>query len=192
MAFLIIWFSFMLIFFSVAKSKLVWYILPVYPVVSIICAVFMRDVRDFAFRLVPRFDTPLIGFFAVFGLSAFGLFYFFLNKGLVYTSDLTGAQAELLQLKDDKFGEKAKVYADRIDLPLVLFYSEGPFEIVDFGPLGNALSSGTVNNVEVVFITKESRFWTLKETYPTLDLEQQINEWVLGSLPENKKVAPIE
>jgi len=191
-AFLIIWFSLTLIFFSLAKSKLVWYILPVYPVASIICAVFMRDVRDLAFRLIPKFDTSPVRFFTIFGLSVFGLFYFFLNRDLVYTSDLTGAQAELLLLKDEKFGESTKVYADRIELPLVLFYSDSPFEVVDFGPLGNVLALGTINNSEVVFITKESRFWTYKETYHSLELEQQINEWVLGSLPEKEETVPAE
>ncbi len=191
-AFLTIWFSFILLFFSLARSKLVWYIIPVYPVASIICALFIKDSLYYAFGLFPKYNTSLVRFLAVFGLSSGILFYFFLNKELVYTSDLTRAQAELLLLKDDKFGESTKVYADRIELPLILFYSEGPFEVVDFGPLREVLVLGTINNSEVVFITKESRFWTYKEKYPSLKLEQQINEWVLGSLPKKEEIVPIK
>jgi len=191
-AFLTIWFSFIFIFFSLAKSKLVWYIIPVYPVASIICALFIKESLDYIFGLVSKYYTSINRFLAVFGLSAFGLFYFFLNRDLVYTPDLTGAQAELLILKDTKFGKDTKVYADRIELPLVLFYSDGPFEVVDFGPLGEVLALGAINNSEVVFITKESRFWTYKEKYPSLNLEQQINEWVLGSLPEKVEIVLVE
>jgi len=191
-AFLTIWFSFIVMFFSVAKSKLVWYIIPVYPVASIICALFIKDSLHYVFGLFPKYNTSLVRFLAVFGLSFGILFYFFLNKELVYTSDLTRAQAELLLLKDDRFGENTKVYADRIELPLVLFYSEGPFEVVDFVPLREVLVLGTINNSQIVFITKESRFWTYKEKYPSLDLEQQINEWVLGSLPKKEEIVPIK
>ncbi len=175
-----------------AKSKLVWYIIPVYPVTSIICALFIKDSLYHILGLFPKYNTSLVRFLAVFGLSSGILFYFFLNKELVYTSDLTRAQSELLRLKDDKFGESTKVYADRIELPLILFYSEGPFEVVDFGPLREVLVSGTINNSEIVFITKESRFWTYKEKYPSLKLEQQINEWVLGSLPKKDEIVPTK
>ena len=37
-------------------------------------------------------------------LVSFGLLYLLYNKGLVYTGDLTGSQARLIQLKDEKFG----------------------------------------------------------------------------------------
>ena len=60
------------------------------------------------------------------------LTYLVTVKGMVYTSDLTGSQARLLQRKDAELGIESKVYIDRLEEPVVLFYTDGPFEIIDF------------------------------------------------------------
>jgi 4-amino-4-deoxy-L-arabinose transferase-like glycosyltransferase len=189
MVFLTIWAVFVFLFFSSAKSKLVWYIMPVYPAAVMIVGVFIDRFANWMFSLFSRFDTKLMRFMFYFVLTAFGLFYFFLNKDLVYTSDLTGAEAKLLELKDEEFGKDSMVYVDRIELPLVLYYSDSPFEIVDFGPLKERLKSAAPYE-KVIFITKESRFRAYKEIHPSLRLEKRIEEWVLGELPERAE-API-
>lgn len=182
--FLFIWSAFIFLFFSAAKSKLVWYIMPVYPAVVVLIGAFSKDLLDFVLSKVSNWDTFLGRFLIYFFVMVFALFYFFLNKELVYTSDLTGSQAKLLKLKDEVFGAQTKVYADRIELPLILYYSDGPFEVVDFTPLKNILAKSEGSR-QIVFITKESRFRSFKEDHPQLILKQQINEWVLGYLPVN-------
>jgi len=107
------------------------------------------------------------------------VFYLFLERTLVYESDLTGAQAILLLEKDRIFGTDLKVYADRIDLPLILFYSNSPYEVVDMGPMRTILENATAKD-QILFITKESRLRKFQETYPKIQLIEQQNEWVLA------------
>ncbi|MBD3366185.1 phospholipid carrier-dependent glycosyltransferase [candidate division WWE3 bacterium] len=183
--FLSLWAVFVFLFFSAAKSKLIWYIMPLYPALALLIGAFVKQALDFIFSFSLKLDTPLNRFLVYFFIAVGAVFYLFLNKELVYTSDLTEEQARLLMLKDEVYGVDAKVYADRIELPLVLYYTEGPFEIVDFGPLKRTLESAPLN-VEIVFITKESRFRAFKEIHPSLRLDMQINEWVLGSLPASR------
>ena len=170
------------IFFSSAKSKLVWYIVPLYPVALLIVGKLVHDVIMFVITKILRTDKLVYVFLAVYSFGVLGLGYLYLNRELVYHTDLTGAQALLLQKKDEIFGVEEKVYADRIDLPLVLFYSDGPYEVVDFGPLRDKLAF-VVYNQHIIFITKESRFRKYSETHPELSLEDSIEEWVLGYLP---------
>lgn len=203
--FLLIWGLFILLFFSVAKSKLIWYITPVYPVAVILISFFIRDAINWilgVFTAFPKLNklslkslknsiincpqvknpSPIGQFILYFGLATFGLVYFYFNKEMVYTGDLTGPEATLLELKDEKYGMERKVYIDRIELPLALFYTDGPFEIVDFAPLKQTLKNAG-DDESVIFITKESRFSSLKEKYPRLLLIQQEGDWVLGYLP---------
>ena len=181
-AFLVIWAVFIFLFFSAARSKLVWYILPVYPPLAIMIGFLAGFLLNFVMYKFPRFfDRPTFKVGAVFVVVMLELLYLFLNRGLVYTIDLTGPEALLLKEKDAKFGVEKKVYADRIDRPLVIFYSDGPYEIVDFGPLKERLDFAAYSE-EVIFITKESRFRKFNETQPNLELVDRQKEWVLGRL----------
>lgn len=164
-------------FFAIAKSKLVWYIIPIYPATSIIVGLFIeRIVRLLAPKSIIKKSLILYLIFVV------GLFYLFLEKKLVYTGDLTYKQAELIQEKDLKYGVESKLYADRIELPLLLYYSDGPFEVVDFGPLQEILSNAKYTE-SVIFITKESRFRAFSADHPDLQLDAREDEWVLGYKP---------
>ncbi len=183
LVFLFIWVFFVFLFFSSARSKLIWYIIPIYPAAAIIIGYFVKDVFNLMLeKIVPSINTNLARFIGYFLIASFALFYFFLNRDLVYRSDLTGSQAQLLELKDEQFGKDTKLYADRIELPLVLYYSDSPFEVVDFTPLKYILA-GAGPDDEIIFITKESRFRAFKEIHSNLRMRKQINEWVLGYLP---------
>lgn len=170
------------IFFSIAKSKLVWYIMPLYPILAIIVGNFIANV----FRFISfKSNVKLILY--VFLLLSGTVLYLFLNRGLVYTSDLTGKQAQLLMLKDELFGTNDKVYADRIELPLILYYSDSPYEVVDYGPLKDILANASYSE-EIIFITKESRYRSFLPDYQRLKLVKQIDEWVLVSLISQKEL----
>ncbi|MFZ5424794.1 MAG: glycosyltransferase family 39 protein [Patescibacteria group bacterium] len=186
-AFLVIWVLVVLIFFSSSKSKLVWYVMPLYPAASLMVGAFMERVLTIIDSKLFSTRNALFRYLAVYFIVLGGLFYLFLSKNLVYTSDLTGSQAELLQVKDATFGTESIVYADRIELPLILFYSDSPFEVVDFGPLKDTLSSAKYSQ-EIIFITKESRFSDFADIYNRLELEGSRNEWVLGRLPSKHEI----
>lgn len=180
--FLVVYALCIFVFFAVAKSKLVWYIMPIYPVLSMVVGLFIeRVLRTF----IPK--KFVIKAFVIYLIFMGSLFYLFLEKRLVYTGDLTYKQAELIELKDELYGIDSKLYADRIELPLLLFYSDGPFEVVDFGPLKDILGN-TIYDQSIIFITKESRFRAFKEEHPELDMEDRRDEWVLGYKPSRKEI----
>ena len=178
---LLIWAIIIFGLFSVSKSKLVWYIIPIYPVAALLTGNFIDSIINLAISRI-RLGGVIIKFLLYFILLDFGLFYLFLVRNLVYPSDLTGPQAILLQKKEKGFGKVEKLYADRVELPLILYYQNGPFEIVDFGPLKRKLANAGYRG-RLIFITKESRYNGFLKIYPRLSLVDQEKEWVLVFLP---------
>jgi len=132
--FLLLWAGFIFFFFSIAKSKLVWYIIPLYPVVALIVGRFIERVLNYIMEKYSRFNNYIFKFTFIFVLVAVSLMYLFYNKELTYPSDLTGPQARLLKLKDQKLGVQSRIFVDRIELPLVMFYTDSPFYILDYQP----------------------------------------------------------
>ena len=155
--FFTIWFSIVFALFSFASSKIVWYIIPIYPAASIMVGYFIDIFYKRFSRVVHVFKRPAFKFLFVFVVTVFALTYFFYNRKLVYTDDFTGAQAELLQLKDVEFGNEQLLYVDRVDLPIVLFYTDGPFEIIDFEPSKGRAPKQTYDK-RVVILAKRGRY----------------------------------
>ncbi len=120
-----------LLFFSVATSKLVWYIIPIYPLLGIIIGEFVDWVYTKLTWVYEFSEYRLVKILALYFITVFVLSYLFFVRSMVYTSDTTGSQARLLMAKDAFFGMEQKVFVDRIELPLVMYYTDGPFEIYD-------------------------------------------------------------
>jgi len=183
--FVLLWAIIILTIFSVSKSKLVWYIVPVYPALSIIIGYFYSSLLCFVDTKLSRFkyiSSFVLKSSAIYVTVCVSLLYLLVNKGLVYTSDLTGSQATLLQLKDTIYGTNSKVYADRFDTPTVLFYTDGPFEVTDFTPLRASIKEASLIGARLIFITKESRFKQIQNEFPAVKLVSFSNEWYLGEL----------
>ncbi|MBP8961119.1 glycosyltransferase family 39 protein [Patescibacteria group bacterium] len=206
LVFILIWGVSIFLFFSIARSKLVWYIIPVYPAAVFLVGFFLTDVatmgifvlsnlasifthlptsiRDFVKKVSqPRETSLTLHFLVYFAITTFGLTYFYFNKKMVYTGDLTGKQARLIQYKDTRFGLEEVLYVDKVERPLPLFYSNGPVETVEFGHLQRQLKNAQEEDRQVVFITKSSRFDALKEEFPLILPVMQEKEWILGYLP---------
>ncbi|KKS76944.1 MAG: Glycosyl transferase family 39 [candidate division WWE3 bacterium GW2011_GWA2_42_9] len=178
--FLLIWTLFIFFFFSIAKSKLVWYVIPLYPPLALIVGSFIdKSLRYFMGRF-KKFDTLWFKTLAVFLIVAVSLSYLFYYRGLVYTSDLTGPQTELLVTKDAMFGTAAKVYIDRIDIPLALFYTDGPFEVLDFLAEKYDRVPIPVYDQKTILLTKTGRFSenVVGFNYKPIIVEQR-GDWVL-------------
>ncbi|HSX39791.1 MAG TPA: glycosyltransferase family 39 protein [Candidatus Saccharimonadales bacterium] len=168
--------------FSVAKSKLVWYIIPIYPIAAVMIGDFSDQALTLFLKKFKYFNTVVYKTLFIFFVTVFALMYLFLNRNLVYLSDLTGSQATLIQEKDTIFGTEPVLQADLIEQPLLLFYSDGNFKQTNYANLGVSLNSLDYTQ-DVVFITKESRFRNYAVLHPQLILEDQIKEWALGYLP---------
>lgn len=171
--------------FSLAKSKLVWYITPIYPAVALLVGYFYSSVLNFLDGKLSKFNY-ISSFFLKTGMmyltACVALMYLFVNKGLVYTGDLTGAQVQMMQTKARIYGLEPVVYLDRIEVPLAMFYAGDNFVITDFTPLKAQLSESDKAGNRLLFITKESRFNQLQKSYPTIKLVDAKNEWRLGEL----------
>ncbi len=165
---LVIWALFIFFFFSIAKSKLIWYIIPIYPALAIIAGNFIDTVLKFVYEKFSRLNTVSVKFLTIFVLFIFGFFYLFLNRNLAFSSDLTGSEARLLQLKDSKFGTKDKVYVDRIEDPVVMFYTDSPYEVIDFEPTKKDRVPEVDPNVPLILLTKSGRYSSqvIGKTYP--------------------------
>ncbi|KKU30755.1 MAG: Glycosyl transferase family 39 [candidate division WWE3 bacterium GW2011_GWA1_46_21] len=185
--FLLIWGLFMFLFFSVSKSKIVWYMIPVYPALSLIIgAAGSGLLHRFVYRINVG-NKKLMKSLILYAVIMVSLVYFYVKRELVFVPDLTGPQAVLLQAKDKEFGKEVVVFADRIDRPLDVFYTEGPYETVDFSSLAEKMKYPKYTD-RIIFITKESRFKSLSVTNPTMKLSLKEKEWVLGYKPSTHEV----
>lgn len=184
--FLIIWSLFIFLFFSLASSKLIWYIIPIYPPLAIINGRFLDFMFNLFFEKIAKVKRLTLKFIFSFVVLMFALSYLYIEKELVYHSDLTGKQADLIDEKEEKLGLKTKVYIDQVDYPVALFYSDGPFELVKFAPL---LKKVATTDEEFIVITKESRFRRLKNENIDRDYEliKQNDEWVLFKITKKKE-----
>lgn len=182
---LLIWAVLILAVFSLSKTKLVWYIMPIYPALTLLIGYFYSVALAFVDHKLSQlkhvssfFLKTLIIYLTV----CVVLIYTLINKNLIYPSDLTGSQAQMMQLKNSIYGQKEKVYLDRIELPLALFYADGPFEITDFTPLRQSLKTANAEKTRLLFITKESRFKQFQKEYPAIKLVGSAKEWYFGEL----------
>jgi hypothetical protein len=189
LAFLVIWALVIFLFFSVAKSKLVWYIIPVYPVLAIILGYFISRFLNAISGFVKESYRNMFKICVVFLLIVLSLFYLFLNKELVYTSDLTGPQVELLQLKDNYFGIDKTVYLDRMELPLSLYYTNGPFKDVDFNPEKKERVPIVKYNEQLILLTKKGRYsdTVAGYTYKSQVVEEK-GDWILWYMESGYEV----
>jgi len=182
---IMLWALVVLTVFSLAKSKLVWYIMPIYPAAAILIGFFYASVLNFLDGKLSKLRY-ISSFFLKTGMLyltiCVALMYLFMNKNLVYTDDLTGAQIQMMQTKTTIYGPDPIVYLDRIELPLALFYAGDNFVITDFTPLKAELARSDKAGGRLIFVTKESRFNQLQKSYPAIKLVDSKNEWRLGEL----------
>lgn len=187
-AFLLIWSLFVFLFFSAAKSKLVWYVMPLYPALAFVLGAFIDSFLKFIMRRFKKLDNFVFKAAALFLIFAGSLVYFYFNRQLVYTSDLTGGESELLKLKDEKFEIKEKVYIDRMDVPLAMYYTDGSFEILDFRADRIDRVPYVTYDQKMILLTKRGRFSeeVVGKSYPPIVVEER-GDWVLWYFVSQKE-----
>ncbi len=178
--FAFIWALIIFLFFSISKSKLIWYVVPLYPILSVFVGYFIYRVFWLITGRVSKSWRQSVRIAALFLLVVVSLSYLFLNRKLAYPSDLTGPQADLLQMKDTYFGKDKMVYVDRMELPLMLFYTDGPFTGIDFSPLKKDRVPKVKYNEQLILLTKTGRYSQIVAgySYPPQVVSQE-GDWVL-------------
>ncbi len=169
-----------LILFSVSSSKLRWYIIPVYPFLSILAGFFVADFLNLVDKYLKKpIFTFLISYFILVG----SLYYLYTIRTMVYTSDLTGRMVELVILNNTQTYNKAQFfYVDKVDLPLVQYYSEKKYETVLYTSLRVNLLNSRDNKTNTTFITSQSRFLDIQRIIPEVTKISENKDYVLGSL----------
>ena len=169
-----------LLFFSISSSKLRWYVMPIYPFLSLIAAIFV----GYLFEKFEKKSKSLILIFMgmfVFVLSNFA--YFYSVRSMVYTGDLNGKTVSLLLRSNDVPKKEFDfIYLDKVDYPTALFYSEKEFEIVDYQTLKVKLNDIKQSGGKALFITGESRFRNMKSVIPEIQYVDGNNDYTLGSI----------
>jgi len=99
---------------------------------------------------------------------------------IFFTTDLTGAESELLVLKDKTFGVSTKVYIDRMDIPLAMYYTDGPFEVLDFRADRYDRVPIPVYVQQTILLTKKGRFSenVVGFNYKPIVIEER-GDWIL-------------
>lgn len=176
--YLLVWLIVPFAFFSLSVSKLIWYIMPVYVPLAIVCGVAFVYITHSLFSLKVITGLKDFGYISSFILVVVGLSYFYTQKDLVYTGDLNASQKEIIVAANKQYPNTV-VWIDRLDHPIVLYYREGPFRKSEFKPIRSKLA-GTQEDV-FVFITNTRRFAELQLMYPTLKIDAQSSDFVLAS-----------
>jgi len=169
-----------LFLFSYSSSKLRWYIIPIYPFLSIIAGYFISQVLIYITKITKKEFMP---FFLSFFILNGSLYYLYLVRNMVYTSDLTGRMVEMVELNNTQKLNKAEIiYIDKVDLPLILFYSEKNFEQVLYSSLRKNMINAKNDMRNVTFITSQSRFLDIQRLIPEVSIIGENKDFVLGSL----------
>jgi 4-amino-4-deoxy-L-arabinose transferase-like glycosyltransferase/O-antigen ligase len=192
--FLLFWSVFIFALFSFSQSKLIWYIIPIYPVAALIVGYFIdfliRNGSRFISHIFPKIKAELLMMFSLYLVVFGGLSYLLINRSLIYMPDLTGSRAQIIERKDTVFGLESTLYVDLIEPPLVLYYTDGPYELVSFSIIKDRVDNAGPDD-EMVFITKESRFNELAEGNPRLQRVDYRKEWVLAILHKELPPEPL-
>ncbi len=178
--YLLIWASVTFLFFSLPVSKLIWYIIPIYPVLAIICAVgFIFSVKSI-YKILPVGVFKDITYISAFALVLIGLTYFYIERKKVYTDNLTFPQVSVILKSNGRFPNDT-VRIDKVDYPLMYYYRKGPYTPTRFKEI-KAQMALLPPGSRLVFITSERRYQELSALYPLIELYWREDDFVLASI----------
>lgn len=140
------------LFFSISTSKLIWYLIPIYPPLVIINAAFLLFVLKKSYALLSDKDlgyfSPyvsyknLVGGFSI--LFTLGLFIYILDVyPKVFYPDFNKDRVAVIEAYNEKYVDSPSsvntLYYLRMDSPVVKFYVKGPAVSSDIAPFTNAV-----------------------------------------------------
>lgn len=182
---------FVLVFFSISKDKLQWYIMPIYPFLAILSARFIERSISIA-RLFLRGDIKFVNnysryvlFFAIFLTSGF---YVVIIRDKVYLPDFNKDKVALVEINNNLYPineyQKRKLYYSRIEPPVLYFYSDHEIESVDEGHiLGLIDEASPIQNYS--FLVPDTMYYKLETRQDrisaplVLDIKGASGGWIL-------------
>lgn len=182
--FLTIWTLSIFLFFSLAKSKITWYIIPLYPSLCILVGYFIERSLDLLMSKFRVLNNEVFKFLSMYLLVIFSLFYLFINRGLVYTDDLNGSKARLLEAANAYFGTNHTVYIANMEEPTPLFYLDGDYQVVDFNATKSERVPDVLETEPLILVTKKGRYSSSVVGYETPSkIIVEDGDWFLWYIP---------
>jgi 4-amino-4-deoxy-L-arabinose transferase-like glycosyltransferase len=189
LAFLIIWSIFVFLFFSSAKSKLIWYITPIYPALAIMIGYFVERVLNCFMKRFKYFNNVLFKMLLLYAMVITVLTYLVTVRTFVYNSDEVGPVARLMQLKESKHGIEDVLYLDRVEVPIALFYLDGPFRVIDFRHDREDRVPQVDYDQPMYLLTKKGRYsdTVVGKDYPS-EIINEDGDYILWFFDSEKKI----
>ncbi len=123
--------AFVLLFFSISKDKLQWYIMPIYPFMALIAARFIDRfiyVVNTNLKADAKFNPIYVRSVALFAMFLISAFYVVIIRDKIYYPDFNKDKVALVQIFNDTYPKdlypERKLYYVNIAPPVLLFYSE--------------------------------------------------------------------
>jgi len=170
------------LFFSLSSSKLMWYVIPAFPFLSVIVGVFLGEIIS---KLESYHKNNVTTFVLTYTLIFVSFFYLYMIRERVYTHDLTGREVEMILANNRRKpdSEDEILLVDVITFQLTHYYSDEKFESVLYSGLKEKLLENEKIKRPTVFITRESRFQDLsKNVTPNIEIIAKNKDYMLGKL----------
>ncbi len=182
---------FVLIFFSISKDKLQWYIMPIYPFIAILSARFIERsiyILNSFLRSEIRFDNKYLRILLVFSASLVAIFYVVIIRDKVYYPDFNKDKVALVDINNRNYPIEdypdRKLYFSRIEPPVLHFYSDHVVKSVDEPTILRMIDdAGPLENYS--FLVPDSVYYKLQNNGGTikaplvLDIKGTSGGWVL-------------
>ena len=190
--YLLISFIIILLFFSISKDKLQWYIIPIYPISVIIAARLIDRLLVSANALLKKdvkLDYELLRIIAIFVLFLTSVLYIIIMRNRVWLNDPNKDKVALIKVHNSLYPKEKypnrKLYFTRAVTPTLLFYTE--HDIKKVNDLVDVLdviekSPPDQNNV---FLMPDSLYYELKSSQGKIDAPIGLDEkgsaggWIL-------------
>lgn len=183
--FVLLWVISVFAFFSWAKSKLIWYIIPIYPALVLVISGFVEAFYSFFIHKLPMLRRLPTSAFLAFSVTLAGAVYLFSQKERVFPPDYTRDEVALIQIRDQLDKRNNIMFLlPGFASPVPRYYNEGPVREVTKEELPELLR----NNEQVHFIIDYGTYKQLKEQL-ALD---NISLRLIGSVPSEADLVLIE
>lgn len=183
---------FVLLFFSISKDKLQWYIMPIYPFFALIAARFMeRFVYIFnqSLKKELKFNSVYLRGLALLGVFLISSFYVVLIRDRVYYPDFNKDKVALVRIFNDMYPKEnypdRKLYYANIAPPVLLFYSEHKIDAVSEDKIFELIEEAEPSQNRD-FLIPEDMYYSIhdeQEKVPNaplvLDIKGSAGGWVL-------------
>lgn len=182
---------FVLIFFSISKDKLQWYIMPIYPFIAILSARFIERFISII-RLFLRPEIRILNkysrFVLLFIVFLVSVFYVVTIRNRVYLEDFNKDKVALVKIHNNLYPiaeyPDRKLYYSRIEPPVLHFYSDHEIESTDEGNILRLIDEAEPNQ-NYSFLVPDTLFYKIKTKQDkisaplVLDIKGADGGWIL-------------